>query len=300
MVRSGHRSFRGNEKTTLAGLRVERGGLSCRAASRAGSRPARGARSTRSRAAAAGSGHRPATKPRACLNAQADGRFPSFSDELWAAGPPGHERSRPRVWRGRLGVRRGARPTRSARRSRASAPASGAPTLALVGHIDEIGIAVTNIEEEGCSRSATLGGSRPRRCSASGSSSLTRAAPSPASSRASASAASESATGRARAQGPARRHRRDDRDEAAASCGSATPASGTATPSSSRTAASSRARSTTGSARTSRSRWRGGSRRRAAPQVDVVAVAAVQEEIGHHGARTAAFALGPTSRSRST
>ena len=52
-------------------------------------------------------------------------------------------------------------------------------------------------------------------------------------------------------------------------------------------------RSTTDWVRTSRSSRPGGSPTRADSQVDVVAVAAVQEEIGLYGARAAAFGLAP-------
>ncbi len=37
----------------------------------------------------------------------------------------------------------------------------GAPTLALVGHIDEIGVAITNIEENGLLSFTTIGGIAP-------------------------------------------------------------------------------------------------------------------------------------------
>ena len=78
-------------------------------------------------------------------------------------GPSGHEE--------RAGRASGARrPRRSPRCTsdtlgtsfaRVARRASGAPTLALVGHIDEIGVAVTHIEESGLLSFATIGGIAP-------------------------------------------------------------------------------------------------------------------------------------------
>ena len=77
---------------------------------------------------------------------------------LLASGPSGHEEEPTRVWRDAasefaevtsdtLGT--------SYARVRAG---DGAPTLAIVGHIDEIGIAITNIEENGLLSFTTVGG----------------------------------------------------------------------------------------------------------------------------------------------
>ena len=78
---------------------------------------------------------------------------------LTASGPSGHEEEPARrLARGRFGVRRGDVATRSARRSRVSAGERRARPLAIVGHIDEIGIAVTNIEESGLLSFTTIGG----------------------------------------------------------------------------------------------------------------------------------------------
>jgi endoglucanase len=77
---------------------------------------------------------------------------------LVAPGPSGHEEEAARVWReaasafaevtsDTLGT--------SYARVRAG---DGAPTLAIVGHIDEIGIAITNIEENGLLSFTTVGG----------------------------------------------------------------------------------------------------------------------------------------------
>jgi putative aminopeptidase FrvX len=80
---------------------------------------------------------------------------------LVAPGPSGHEEEATRVWRDAassfaevtsdtLGT--------SYARVRAG---EGAPPLALVGHIDEIGIAITNIEENGLLSFITVGGISP-------------------------------------------------------------------------------------------------------------------------------------------
>ncbi len=80
---------------------------------------------------------------------------------LVASGPSGHEEEATRVWReaasafaevtsDTLGT--------SYARVRAG---DGAPTLAIVGHIDEIGIAITNIEENGLLSFVTIGGIGP-------------------------------------------------------------------------------------------------------------------------------------------
>ena len=80
---------------------------------------------------------------------------------LVARGPSGHEEPAARVWReaasafaevhsDTLGT--------SFARVRAG---DGAPTLALVGHIDEIGVAVTHVEENGLLSFTTIGGITP-------------------------------------------------------------------------------------------------------------------------------------------
>ena len=80
---------------------------------------------------------------------------------LTAPGPSGHEEEPARIWRDAasafaevtsdtLGT--------SFARVRAG---DGAPTLAFVGHIDEVGVTVTNIEENGLLSFTTLGGISP-------------------------------------------------------------------------------------------------------------------------------------------
>ena len=105
-----------------------------------------------------------------------------------------------------------------------------------------------------------------------------------------------------RAHRPAHRHRREEpRGGRGARPGRRRRRSGPARRSSCRTAACSRRRSTTGSAPTSRSSRRAGSRSASGAQVDVVAVAAVQEEIGLlRRARRGVRARPAASRSRST
>ena len=77
---------------------------------------------------------------------------------LTAAGPSGHEEPVARIWReaaGAFAEVHGDTLGTSFARVRA---AEGAPTLALVGHIDEIGFAVTSIGENGLLSFATIGG----------------------------------------------------------------------------------------------------------------------------------------------
>jgi endoglucanase len=95
------------------------------------------------------------------LNAQAVAVPPLLDALLAAAGPSGHEEEPARIWReaasafaevtsDTLGT--------SFARVRAG---SGAPTLALVGHIDEIGVAITNVESDGLLSFVTIGGISP-------------------------------------------------------------------------------------------------------------------------------------------
>jgi endoglucanase len=77
---------------------------------------------------------------------------------LSAAGPSGHEEEPARIWR--EAAAQFAEVTSDTMGSSFARVRSGegAPTLALVGHIDEIGIAVTNIEESGLLSFTTIGG----------------------------------------------------------------------------------------------------------------------------------------------
>ena len=78
---------------------------------------------------------------------------------LTAPGPSGHEEEPARVWRQAAGafadVTADTLGTTFARVPGASA---GAATLALVGHIDEIGVTITNVEDNGLLSFTTVGG----------------------------------------------------------------------------------------------------------------------------------------------
>src|SRR5215471_8602227 len=79
-------------------------------------------------------------------------------DLLTAAGPSGHEEPAARVWRDAAAAFaevHGDTLGTSFARVRAG---EGAPTLALVGHIDEIGFAVTNVGDNGLVSFTAIGG----------------------------------------------------------------------------------------------------------------------------------------------
>ena len=82
-------------------------------------------------------------------------------DLLVARGPSGHEGPAARVWRDAASefaeVHSDTLGTSFAR----VAAGDGAPTLAIVGHIDEIGVAITNVEESGLLSFSTIGGFSP-------------------------------------------------------------------------------------------------------------------------------------------
>ena len=80
---------------------------------------------------------------------------------LNASGPSGHEEEPARIWREAASqFAEVTSDTMGASFARVRS-ADGAPTLALMGHIDEIGIAITNIEENGLLSFATVGGISP-------------------------------------------------------------------------------------------------------------------------------------------
>src|SRR5919201_2667305 len=82
-------------------------------------------------------------------------------DLLTAVGPSGHEEPAATVWRdaaSQFAEVHGDTLGSSYARVRAG---EGAATLALVGHIDEIGIAVTHIEDDGLLAYTMLGGINP-------------------------------------------------------------------------------------------------------------------------------------------
>ena len=171
-----------------------------------------------------------------------------------------------------------------------------APLLAVVGHIDEIGLVVTHIDEKGFLYFNPIGGWDPQilvgqRVEVRGRDGLV---PGVVGRKPIHLLERRAAEKGRRAQGPPHRHRRrrprrgrragpgrrPGRDRRRA--GRASPATG-----------SPRARWTTGSAPTSRWRRCAAATSAARSQASFAAVAAVQEEIGLFGARTSAFEVRP-------
>ena len=103
----------------------------------------------------------PGQTRRTCFNAQAVAVPDLLRDLLVAPGPSGHEEEPSRVWRDAASsfaeVTSDTLGTSFAR----VRGGGGAPTLAIVGHVDEIGIAVTNIDENGLLSFVTIGGISP-------------------------------------------------------------------------------------------------------------------------------------------
>ena len=80
---------------------------------------------------------------------------------LTASGPSGHEEEPARIWReAAAAFAEVTSDTLGSTFARVRA-GDGAPTLAIVGHIDEIGVAVTNIEENGLLSFTPIGGIAP-------------------------------------------------------------------------------------------------------------------------------------------
>src|SRR5689334_22760779 len=80
---------------------------------------------------------------------------------LMASGPSGHEEPAARIWRDAASAfAEVSSDTLGTSFARVRA-GDGAPTLALVGHIDEIGVAVTNIGDNGLLSYTTIGGFSP-------------------------------------------------------------------------------------------------------------------------------------------
>jgi putative aminopeptidase FrvX len=85
-----------------------------------------------------------------------------LKDLLTAAGPSGHETAVSRVWRDYCTSFAADVGADSVGSSRARVPGTrGGPSLAIVGHIDEIGLHVTHIDEEGYLRFGGVGGWDP-------------------------------------------------------------------------------------------------------------------------------------------
>jgi putative aminopeptidase FrvX len=95
------------------------------------------------------------------LNAQAVATPDLLRALLTAVGPSGHEEEAAKVWRdAAASFAEVTSDTLGSSFARVRA-AEGAPTLAIVGHIDEIGIAITNIEESGLLSFTPIGGISP-------------------------------------------------------------------------------------------------------------------------------------------
>ena len=80
---------------------------------------------------------------------------------LVAPGPSGHEEEATRVWRDAASAFAEVTSDTLGTSYARVRGADGAPTLAIVGHIDEIGIAITNIEANGLLSFVTVGGIGP-------------------------------------------------------------------------------------------------------------------------------------------
>ncbi len=80
---------------------------------------------------------------------------------LTTSGPSGHEEDAARVWREAASAFAEVTTDTLGNSFARVGAGDGAPALAVVGHIDEIGIAITNIEENGLLSYATVGGISP-------------------------------------------------------------------------------------------------------------------------------------------
>jgi endoglucanase len=80
---------------------------------------------------------------------------------LNASGPSGHEEEPARIWREAASVFADVTSDTMGTSFARVRAGEGAPTLALVGHIDEIGVAITNIEESGLLSFTPIGGISP-------------------------------------------------------------------------------------------------------------------------------------------
>ncbi|MGZ4334050.1 MAG: M20/M25/M40 family metallo-hydrolase [Gaiellaceae bacterium] len=95
------------------------------------------------------------------MNAQAVAVPDLLRALLVASGPSGHEEEPSRVWReAAASFAEVGSDTLGSSFARVRA-GEGAPTLAVVGHIDEIGITITNIEDSGLLSFTTIGGIAP-------------------------------------------------------------------------------------------------------------------------------------------
>jgi endoglucanase len=80
---------------------------------------------------------------------------------LEAAGPSGHEEPPARVWREAAGAFADVTSDTLGNSFARVRAGDGAPVLAVVGHIDEIGVAITHVDENGLLSYSPVGGFRP-------------------------------------------------------------------------------------------------------------------------------------------
>jgi endoglucanase len=80
---------------------------------------------------------------------------------LEASGPSGHEEEPARIWREAASAFADVTSDTLGTSFARVRSGDGAPTLALVGHIDEIGVAITNVEEDGLLAFTAIGGINP-------------------------------------------------------------------------------------------------------------------------------------------
>ena len=99
---------------------------------------------------------------RSCLNPQAVPAPDLLRDLLRAAAPAGHEEPAAALWRAAAeAFATVTSDTLGTSFARVRARSEGAPTLVLLGHIDEIGVVVTHIEGNGLVSFQTIGGMDP-------------------------------------------------------------------------------------------------------------------------------------------
>jgi endoglucanase len=95
------------------------------------------------------------------LNAQALAAPELLTSLLTAAGPSGHEEAPSRIWRDAASSFAEVTSDTMGSSFARVRTGEGGPTLVVVGHIDEIGVAVTNVEDSGLLSFTTIGGIPP-------------------------------------------------------------------------------------------------------------------------------------------
>jgi putative aminopeptidase FrvX len=96
-----------------------------------------------------------------CLNAQAVALPELLQSLLTAPGPSGHEEAPARIWREAASTFAEVTADTLGTSFARVRSGEGASTLALLGHIDEIGVTITHIEDNGLLAFTTLGGISP-------------------------------------------------------------------------------------------------------------------------------------------